>query len=352
MTIATYAFKKGNTIITHKNIIGRIDMKKSLGTLWATAGLAVLIVSGCSKENNVVTDNGGGTPPANVTNETSARTSLALSDPFVQNDQLTIADQEALPTNYGTFGKVEVGITPLRWGRIVTSVAVTTKDTVWQGDSIAIVHVHKVIEGNFIIKAVNTAGDTVTLQKPFTDGADRNIVFLRVSRNPKRYWTNWVPVATSFVDGGTSAPNNLINIVKLQIFWPNGDTITVTDPLGYFLRYRWLHMFQGGRKDVPELMGGQQVTLQATVVSASPDTDLVALRYGVGGFQRRRTRMQMVSEVNNGNGTFTRVYQTPFFLHFHSGFFHAAVDAITRSTLYDDTAPYSSSWWGVPYRVF
>lgn len=327
-------------------------MKKSLGTVWMAVSFALLILSGCSKENNVITDNGGGTPPANVTNETTARASLALSDPFVQNDQLTIADQEALPTDYGTFGKVDAGITPLRWGRIVTSVAVTTKDTVWQGDSIAIVHVHKVIEGKFKIKAVNAAGDTVTLEKPFTDASDRNIVFLRISRDPRKFWTNWVPVATSFVDGGTSAPNNLINIVKLQIFLPNNDTITVTDPLNYYLRYRWLRMFHGGRKDVPELMGGERTILQATVVSASPDTDLVALRYGVGTFQRRRMRMQLVSEVNNGNGTFTRVYQTPFFLHFHAGFFHAAVDAITKSTLYDDAAPYSSSWWGVPYRVF
>jgi hypothetical protein len=87
--------------------MGRSNMKKSPAILWTAALLALLIISGCSRENNIVTDEGGGTPPANVTNETGARTYLATSDPFVQNDQLTIADQEALPTDYGTFGKVD-----------------------------------------------------------------------------------------------------------------------------------------------------------------------------------------------------------------------------------------------------
>ncbi|MBM2846931.1 MAG: hypothetical protein HW407_2243 [Bacteroidetes bacterium] len=111
-------------------------------------------------------------------------------------------------------------------------------------------------------------------------------------------------------------------------------------------------MFHGGRKDLPQLDPSARIVVQATVVSASPDTDLVALRYGVGTFQKRRFRMQLISEVNNGNGTYTRVYQGPFFVHFHRGFFHAGVDAITRGTLFDDATPYSASWWGIPYRVF
>ena len=38
-------------------------------------------------------------------------------------------------------------------------------------------------------------------------------------------------------------------------------------------------------------------------------------------------------------------------MHFHRGFFNMAVDAMTNETLFDDTAPYSVSWWGAPYRV-
>jgi hypothetical protein len=42
----------------------------------------------------------------------------------------------------------------------------------------------------------------------------------------------------------------------------------------------------------------------------------------------------------------------PQYIHFHRGFFHLGLDAITRATLMDDSAPYSVSWWGIPYRVF
>ena len=42
----------------------------------------------------------------------------------------------------------------------------------------------------------------------------------------------------------------------------------------------------------------------------------------------------------------------PQYVHFHRGFFHMGIDAITRATLMDDVAPYSVSWWGIPYRVF
>jgi hypothetical protein len=146
------------------------------------------------------------------------------------------------------------------------------------------------------------------------------------------------------------------------MFLPNGDTITVTDPNSYYLRFRWVRPFSGGpndgppfdrgRRDVPEVNGGDRVILQATLVSASPDADLVALRYGFGPNHRKRVRMELISEIDNGDGTFTRAFQIAYLVHFHPGFFHAGVDAVTRATLFDDVAPYSVSWWGIPYRVF
>jgi hypothetical protein len=107
----------------------------------------------------------------------------------------------------------------------------------------------------------------------------------------------------------------------------------------------------GSRKDVPEIDGGASVTVRATVMSASPDTDLVALRFGWGPFQRRRVAMQFVSQVQVGS-EYERVFQRTFTMHFHRGSFHAAVEAATHATLFDDdTTQYAVSWWGVPYRV-
>jgi hypothetical protein len=144
-------------------------------------------------------------------------------------------------------------------------------------------------------------------------------------------------------------PNSSINLTKLEFITRN-DTITITDPLQFYFRYRWLRLFNQGNKDVPEIDGGTPVTIRATLLSASPDTDLVALRFGADPFHKRRMRMQFVSQVQRGTN-YERVFQTPFVMHFHRGFFHAAVDAMTKATLFDNQAPYAVSWWGVPYRV-
>ena len=328
-------------------------MKKSLVVLWTALALAGLLITGCKKNDGTGPD--ANQAPPGVTNEQNAMQYYASNDGFVQNDEQTFDDKEIDPIDYGTFGKIDAAITPLRFGRFITSVTRTVNITVMPGDSIAIAHVHKDIIGTFKIKALNTNNDTVIIQKPFNDQSDRNVVFKRIS-STDHFWARWIPVATSLVDGGTVAPNNLINLTKLQLFLPSGDTITVTDPLNYYLRFAWESRFNRFWKGVPILLAGQPIKLQATVVSSSPDTDIVALRYGFDFFHKRRARMVLVSEVNNGDGTYTRVYETsrtsPLYVHFHRGFFHMGVDAATKATLYDDTAPYAVSWWGIPYRVF
>ncbi len=321
-------------------------MKKNLALPWLLAGLVGLFAAaGCERDN-------GANPPSGVgSTEQTAMKYYAENDDFVKNDETTISDREIEPADYGSFGKVDASITPIRFGRFISNVSKTITVEIQPGDTLAIAHVAKVITGVFKIKAVTAAAETVRIEKPFVDNANRNMIFKRVNRNVDRFWENWVPVATSLVAGSTAQASTPISITKLELFLANGDTITVTDPTGYYLRYPWRRIFGGGRHDVPEMLGGQRLILRATVVSASPDTDFVALRFGAGEIQRKRQRMVLISEENN-NGTYTRVFQAAFFMHIHPGFFHAGVDAMTRGTVYDDTAPYSVSWWGIPYRVF
>jgi hypothetical protein len=326
-------------------------MKRSTMILMGAVMMTGLLVTGCKKDNGP-----DEVAPVGVSNEEQAMQYFAKSDEFVANDEETFADQSIQNFDYGTFGKIDAAITPIRWGRFVTSVTRTVTTTVQPGDSIAIAVVDKNITGTLKIRGLNQNGDTVTIDKPFNDLSKRNIIFKRVSRSTDKYWLNWVPVATSLVEGGTASPNNQIEITKLVLYVSTTDTITITDPTGYFLRYRWLKLFTGGRKDVPEFSAGQALKLQVTVVSASADTDFVALRYGVSGVNHKRVRLALVSETNNGNGTYTRVFEisrtAPQYVHFHRGWFHMGIDAVTRATLMDDVAPYSVSWWGVPYRVF
>ncbi len=322
-------------------------MKKSWGVMVGTLVVASLFVVGCTK--NEVTNPGDELAPANVTSEQSARIELAKSDAFVQNDEASISDLDLQPTDYGTFGKIDANITPLWWGRFITSVVRTARDTVYSGDTMAVVHVHKETSGLFRIRARNGAGDTVTIEKPFVDNSDRKVLFKRVARNAARYWLNWLPVASSLVKGGTS--DEKITITEIKLKGPS-DSVTIADPLAYFLRYRWLRWYNRGERPVPELRGGDPVTIRVTLESASPDTDVVTLRVGASQFHRKRIRMQFVSEQALPNGKYQRQYEYSWFVHFHTGYFHAAVDAITNETLCDDAGPYAMSWWGVPYRVF
>ncbi len=325
-------------------------MKKSMLFLSSLLLAAGVLVSGCKDSSGPEEE----IAPSGVTNEEQAMKYYATSDEFVANDEVTIADAEVQPFDYGTFGKIDATVTPIRWGRFITSVTRTVTTTVEPGDTLATALVEKTIVGTLKIRAITTSGDTVTIDKPFTDKSTRYVIFKRVDRNAKRYWLNWVPVASSLVKGGTVEPNNTVNITKMVVYLP-GDTITVDDPNGYYLRYKWLKIFKGGRKDLPELTGGQAVKLEVTVVSASADTDFVALRFGFDKGHHRRVRLVLVSEVNNGDGTYTRVFEVsrnaPVFMHFHQGAFHLAVEALTHATLFDDQAPYSVSWWGIPYRV-
>jgi hypothetical protein len=227
--------------------------------------------------------------------------------------------------------------------------------TVLPGDTISVALVEKTINGTFNIRAVKTTGDTATITKPFTDQSKRNIIFKRVSRDTKRYWLNWVPVASSLVEGGTAAPNNLIDITKIDFFLPDGSTISIADPQKYYMRYRWLRLYAGGQTDVPEYTSGQPVKLEVTLTSARADTDLVVLRYGFSAMSARRARLNLKSQVNNGNGTYTRVYEVsrtaPLTMHLNTGYFQMGIDAMTKATVYDDAAAYAVSWWGIPYRV-
>ncbi len=322
-------------------------MKRSLAMLWTMAATVGMLVVGCNKNTNGPEDDG--IAPPGVTDEQSAMKYEAENDEFVKNDELMFSDQAIAATDYAyVAGQVQASITPLRWGRFISSVTRTTRiDTL--SDTTAIVHVHKVISGTLKIKALRGV-DTVLIEKPFTDNSNRNVLLKRVNRNPKRFWANWKPVATSLVDGGT--PNGQIDIKEIQIVKRNGDTLTITNPLSFYLRYRWLG-HRNGNADVAELNGGDSVKVRVTLESASPDTDLVALRFGFNSLYKNRAKMNLVRQTIGGTLGFVKVFERTFYVHPRPGYFHAAIDAATKATLFSDiTGDYSVSWWGVPYRVF
>ena len=330
-------------------------MKKSLVILWILSLLVGLAIIGCQKSDTTGPESNQA--PTGVSNEQSAMKYFAETDEFVNNDEAAFADNSIAPTDYDeSYSMPEGDITPLRWGRFVTSVTRTVTVTTQPGDTIAVARIDRTIIGVLKIKALSSTGDTTMITKDFQDKSAKNVVFRRMARDAKRYWLNWVPVATSLVTGETDPPpaNAEINITKLELS-AGGTTVTVTDPLKTWLRYRWLKMFNGGTADVPELTPGTMVTIKVTVQSQSPDSDMVALRngFGFGAGHFKRARMTMTSESGpDADGFYTRTYEKQMPVRIYPGHFHFGIDAVTRATLFDDAAPYSVSWWGVPYRVF
>lgn len=322
-------------------------MKRSIAVMGGMLAVCALFITGCMKHDNGPVSGSS----ANVDQITQIQTQ-ALADPFVQSDEATFSDQAVQPTDYGSLAMIDASITPLRWGRFISGVTRSVTTTILPGDTTAMATVTKTITGVFKIKGIEAGVDTV-ITKSFTDQSVRNLLMRKVNLLDTSVWR---PSATSLVVGQTTPPpaNNSIKITQVQVFTPT-DTVTISDPTTFYLRYEWRPFHDGERKDCPEFHGGDKIIVQTTVVSQSSDTDIVALRYGFGGLNLslgRRQHLDLISQTSNSDGSFTRVYQGTWYAHFYPGFFSAGIDAVTRGTLYDDQLPYSASWWGVPYRVY
>ncbi len=321
-----------------------------LGGLLLTAGL---VITGCNKDSTTSPDtSGSGQAPVGVTNEQSAMQYFAANDEFVTNDEKAFADNMIAPTDYNdAVQKTDAAITPLRWGRFITSVTRTTT-VVSTSDTMSVVHVDRMISGTLKIKTTIGGVDT-TISKAFSDTSGRNVIFRRVARDTRRFWLNWMPVATTLVNGLTNPQpaGSAIMIAQVMING-GGDTITITDPESTWLRYKWLNIFHGGRADVPQLVVGDSIFVTATVKSQSADTDVVVLRHGFGSARFGRARMTLISQTGpDADGFYTKIYQKHIQPRMGMGSLNVGVDALTKATLYDDVAPYSVSWWGIPYRM-
>lgn len=271
--------------------------------------------------------------------------SVITNDPFFTSEEASLNDGSALPPDYSDFmGKVSTEIYPFRFGRLIESV---NRNVQFEriDDTLVVATITKTIVGKFLVAASysDTASVPDTLiRKPFTSTSVREMKFFRIGRF-REHHRNWRFKAISLVEGGTNTSE--IDITQLKLELPNGETIIVTSPTDYYLSF-------GNGRGVPIFSPGGEVRLEVTLTSASPDSDMVVLRYGAmpTGLRRHRARLTMVSETQVGS-MYERVYEITWRAHAHVGKFNAHVDAVTRETLYDDVAPVSTSFWGVPYIV-
>ncbi|MCZ6701989.1 MAG: hypothetical protein O6940_02990 [Ignavibacteria bacterium] len=267
-----------------------------------------------------------------------------------------LADQDSSLTSFEAnynedglmdfLGKTTEAIYPFRVGHKMRLVS-KNLNIEFEGDTIAYGRLTKTFEGVLFIAAsydsTSSEPDTV-IEKAFTSVITRNLIFKKIARTdfPR---LNWKLVAISLPEGGTQSPN--IDITKLTIFLPDGDTIVVESPNEYFLR-RW----DGWWRQIPIVRRGESVLLRVELFSAYEEEDFVTLTYGAdrSGHHRAKKLFELVSSTPVGDG-FEKVYEQTFTTHQFPGHFHAVINALPRQVIYDDAAPVENEMWGIPYFV-
>lgn len=217
-------------------------------------------------------------------------------------------------------------IRPLYWWRSIRSVTRRFETQYLDPDSsgrptTAIVSVHKRLLGSFNILTGDSLADPDSLvRKPLDDRWERRLRLKRV-RVDSTGDAVWRLAGTSGVEVTSAGAVTRIESVRVQAGVL--DT-TITDPLQ-------LHRL--GR--VLLVPTGTEVTL--TVRTASANDVVLFYRWLF------RARFQP-----NGDGTFTFRWRTGT----EGGLRHFGVNALSRGTLFDDSAPYDSNAWIFPFVVY
>ena len=242
-------------------------------------------------------------------------------------------------------GKTEEAIYPFRVGHRMRLVSKNLNLDIQ--DTIAYGTMTKTFEGVLFIAASydpNASEPDTVIEKPFTSVITRNLIFKKIANTPFPF-RNWILVAISLPEGGTQSPN--IDMTKLTVFLPDGDTIVVESPNEYFLR-RWGHWW----RQLPIIRRGESVLLRVKLFSAYEEEDFVTLTYGADrhGQHRVKRLFDLISSTPVNNG-FEKVYEQTFTAHQFPGHYHAVINAMPKQVIFDDSTPVEAEAWGMPYFV-
>ncbi len=245
-------------------------------------------------------------------------------------------------------GKIQAGIYPLKVGHRVHIVSRNLNIDV-QGDT-AYGTLTKNFEGVLLIAASYDSGATTPdtiIQKPFMAVVTRNLIFVKVAHT-NRPFRDWRLAAVSLPEGGVLSEN--IDIKKLTIFLPNGDTLEINSPNDYYLSRHdgWF----GWMRDIPILPRHDSVKVRVELFSTYEDEDFVTITFGRNKFggDRLKRRFEFISSAPVAGG-YEKVFEQTFRTNGFPGFFHAVINAFPKQVIFDDSTPVESSMWGIPYFV-
>ncbi len=314
-------------------------MRQNIAVIASSCLLFLFCLGGCEK-SNMTTQPDQMRPVAQQDQATMG--SIIAQDPFFTTDAAALSDADP------SLAKTDAAIVPDGWGRkIQTASRTVTYNQV--NDSIVIATITNTLAGQVWIRIQQTPKDTI-IYKPLAETLVHKVEFIRVPLKNYSQLSNWKIFAVSGTQGGTN--NTGISIQNVTLFI-NNDTIQVMNPIDSLFQVpsgpglqRWgLRELTASPTDMFKIM--------VTVKSTDPDSDIVTahrpilLEFG-GNFVR--AQMSLVSSVTNGDGTFTRVYENSWNGSF-AGRFNVLVSVLTRQSIYDNQAPFSSQIWGVPFIV-
>jgi hypothetical protein len=299
--------------------------------LFIVAGLS----SGCGKKTStplspVGASSSGGSSGTPANDQAEASSAMAAAPELIEDGVFESPDQGTLPSGPGGFAAIR----PLMYWRNITSVdrsfefAFADTDTTGRPTT-AIVTFHKLLKGTFNIatgpRPEVAASDSMRLlivRKPLADHWVRRVLLKRVRGDGDNDDRNrrWRIAASSGVE--VTSRSATTKILSLKIATADRET-TVTDPLAFF-RLRQFMAFDAG----------DSVRL---TVTTGRNYDVVVLM----------SRGLRAMFHNNGDNTYTGVWRSPFW----RGVNHLGVNAFSHGTLFDDTLPYDSQAWILPFVV-
>jgi hypothetical protein len=298
-------------------------VSKLLATL--PLALAIALVAGCGKSGSSLSPTAGGNTGSVdqiQVNEAIAAHPEVLDDGGLSSDPT----QTSLATSGGaTPASIQGPIQPLFFWRHIThtdrSFEFAFSDTDSTGrPTRAIVTVLRDLDGQFniVVGDTNSFGGGNVIHKTLVDHWVRRIELRRIplAMNDRE----WRIVGASAVRITSKDATAHIQSIRVQ---STGLDTTLTAPLELF-RLRALLRFA---PDTP-----------VTITVTTTHTNDVVLLYSANSRQRFK---------NNGDGTYVGTWSTPNLV----GLRHVGINALTHGTLYDDTAPYDSQAWMVPFVV-
>lgn len=313
---------------------------KNLLLKLSSAALVLFFVAfiGCKDSPTSSVDN------LEPTTDKAALEKITLEDSTLSSFEQNYNEEGMMNVSLQGLAKTTSEIFPVKVGRKITSVTKTftlnqISDTTAEGNMVI------VFTGELLIGVTKDTSmkriDTI-ISKPFVTTVERNVKFVKVA-NTKFPKMNWKVSASSLSKGGTNSPNIYIKSITVKL--PSGDSISVTDPLNYYLSHGL-----GKMKQMPPISRNQEVTIEVGVHSAYPGEDFVSLTHGAclgNKMNRAKKLLALVSDDGQGNKVYSQTFRTGLPM----GFFSTVIDAMSAQVIKDDTTPVESSAWGFPYVV-